>query len=157
MFGSKNIHLVELLCTLRAVFEHCAHCGISVNVGVFTLNIAISCSLECKILIDFHKAGVHFSYPCSVGSVKDISLGGLCVAAFNKHLFYSVLNLFYGGKLPCLIYVCLKIIANLFSHFTGFLIIVATDSSRRLIYSIGYLFNVERYCTSVPLLNFSQH
>ena len=157
MFGSEYIHLVELLCTLRTVLEHGTHCGIAVYVSVLTLYITISGSLECKILIDLHKACIHFSYSCSVCSVKNICLGCLCMTALNKYLFYSVLYFLYSRKLTWFTGVLLKIIANFLSHFSGFLIIVTADSSGCFIYSIGYLLNVERYCTSVPLLNFSQH
>jgi len=37
----KNIHLIKLLSALRSIFQHGAHGGISVNIGVFTLDVVI--------------------------------------------------------------------------------------------------------------------
>ena len=58
----EHKQLVELLCALRAVFEHSAHGGIAINIGVFSLDIVILCVLKGEAFVDFHQPGVHFTH-----------------------------------------------------------------------------------------------
>ena len=56
-----NVHLVKLLCALRAIFIHSSHCCVAVDIGVFTLDIAVLCRFEGKIFIYLHQLCVHLT------------------------------------------------------------------------------------------------
>ena len=58
----EHKQLVELLCALRAIFEHGAHGGIAIDIGVFPLDIIIFCILKGEALVDFHQTGIHFAH-----------------------------------------------------------------------------------------------
>ena len=66
----KYVHLIELLGTLRTVLEHGTHSGITVDIGILTLDIALLCGFECKILIDLHQLGIQL-YACSAARRAD--------------------------------------------------------------------------------------
>ena len=72
----QNVHLIELLCAAGAIFEHCTHSSIAVDIGVFTLNIAVLGGGEGQILIDLHNLSVHLTDSGSVCAVKDVRLCG---------------------------------------------------------------------------------
>ena len=41
MLWVEDIHFIELLCTLTAVFKHCTHCCVAVDICIFSLYIVI--------------------------------------------------------------------------------------------------------------------
>ena len=45
-----------------------------------------------------HEASVHFAYAGTFGTVQDVALRGIGVAAFGKRLFYSILDFFDFGN-----------------------------------------------------------
>ena len=55
MNGVEHIHFVELLCALTAVFQHCTHCGIAVDIRIFAFYIAVCRRCESEVFVDFHQ------------------------------------------------------------------------------------------------------
>ena len=51
----EHVHLVELLGTFAAVFQHSPHCGVAVDVGVFALDVAVRRRHEGQILVYLHQ------------------------------------------------------------------------------------------------------
>ena len=94
----KYVHLIELLCALRAVFEHGAHSSVTVDIRILTLDIALLGRLEGKIFIDLHEPCVHFPHSGPVGTIENICLGCLSVSLFNEDLFNDILHLFNSGS-----------------------------------------------------------
>ena len=96
----EDVHLVELLCTLAAVFQHGSHCGVAVDIGVFALDIAVGSGFERQILIYLHQGGVHLACPGAVCAVEDIRLCSLGMSLFDQHFLYHILYFFYGRVAP---------------------------------------------------------
>ena len=93
----EHVHLVELLGTFAAVFQHSPHCGVAVDVGVFALDVAVRRGHEGQILVYLHQGGVHLACPGAVCAVQYVSLGGLCVTLLDEHSFYHILYFLNGG------------------------------------------------------------
>ena len=93
----EHVHLVELLGTFAAVFQHGTHCGVAVDVGVFALDVAVRRGHEGQILVYLHQGGVHLARPGAVCAVQYVSLGGLCVTLLDEHPFYHILYFLNGG------------------------------------------------------------
>ena len=96
MFWVKNIHLIKLLSTLRAIFKHCTHSRIAVYISVFTFYIIILSGFKSKVFIYLHQLCVHFPYFSTFCSVQNEFLSGSCMTAFNKNFFNGVLYMFNG-------------------------------------------------------------
>ncbi len=89
----EHIHLVELFCTLASVFQHSAHSGIAVNVGILALDITVCGGRKRQILVYLHKCGIHLSASCTVSTVKNIRLCRLGVTALDQNALHHILNL----------------------------------------------------------------
>ena len=119
----KDIHLIEFLSAAGAVFKHGTHSGITIDIGVFTLNIAVLGRGESQILIDLHDLCVHLTHSGSVCAVKDVCLCCGCVTLFDEDFFNSILNLFYRRNL--ILFGAFDIIADSSRDFKGFVIVRA--------------------------------
>ena len=95
MLRVQDEHLVKLLGTLAAVFEHGAHGGIAVDVGVFPLDVAVAGIGIGDVLIDLHQPGIGLADPGAFRPVKDIRLGGAHMPIVDQHLLYAILDLFH--------------------------------------------------------------
>ncbi len=149
----KDIYLVELLGTLRAVFQHRAHGGVTVNIGVFALDV--SRRFESKILIYLHQLGVHLAGSGTLCPVENVRLGGLGVPALDKHFLHHVLNLLDRGVASYDGYG--KLLADLVSQLHSLTVVVASDYLRRLVYRRCYFLNIKRNLSSVPLFYHGNH
>ena len=52
--GIENKHIVKLLCALRAVFKHDAHGSVTVDIGIFTLDVRVARVGKRDLLIRLH-------------------------------------------------------------------------------------------------------
>ena len=95
-FRRNHVFVVEALRTLRAVFEHCAHRGIGVDVRVLALDIGVLGGLEGEILIDLHKLVVHLAQALMLCAVEDVRLRRLRVIGSDQPFLHDVLNLLDG-------------------------------------------------------------
>ena len=95
VLGLEHKHLVELLGPLAAVFQHGAHGGIPIDVGVLTLDVRIHRVGEGDVLVCLHQASVHLPHPAALAAVEDVCLGGLDVAVVHEHPFHDVLDMLY--------------------------------------------------------------
>ena len=129
--------MIELLSTLGAVLEHCAHCGVAVDVCVLALNVVVLGSLEGEVLVNLHKLGVHISYSCALCAVEDELLGCSGVAVLDKYLFYRILNVLNGGLSLARV---LESLENFLSELFGCFIICSADSLCSLIDSLRDFF-----------------
>ena len=98
VLGLEDEHLVELLGALAAVFEHGAHGGVAVDVGVLPLYVGIHRVGEGDVLIGLHQPGVHLPYPAALTAVENVGLGGLDVAVVHQHLLHDVLDVLHIGR-----------------------------------------------------------
>ena len=152
MLRIDNIHLVEFLSALRAVFEHSAHGSITVNVGILTLYIVIFSFLESKVLIYLHEFGVHVPYSCTFRSVKNVLLGCSCMSVFYENFFYSILNLFYSRHVVMTHFQ--KIQLNLLSQIHCHLPVTAAENLCRFKNGVGYFIDVKIYSPAVSFYDF---
>ena len=105
-----DICIIKTFCAFRTIFQHGAHCSVSVNVCIFTLNICFFTRLKGKILINFHKVLIHLTHLCMFSAIQNICFCCFCIAVCNQVLLNSVLNLFNGRNILC----CLKCAYNFF-------------------------------------------
>ena len=155
MLRSKNIHLIEFLCSHRSVFKHCTHCGVTVNVCIFTLNVVILSRFKGQILINLHKLCVHFTNSCTLCSVKNKFLCSSCVSAVNKNLFNGILNVFNGRSFISVL--LFKILAYFISQLLCRFIVCSANSLCGFKNSLCDFFKVKINRTSVTLNDFCNH
>ena len=151
----EHEHGIELLCAFRAVLEHCAHCGVAVDVCVFTLDVAVDRILECQVFVHLHKACVHFSALCTFSAIENIFFSCSCVAVFDESVLNCVLNFFnswdvFAKSLS-------EIIFNLECQFEGCSAVFSAESLCGSKNSISDLFAVVRDFTSVSFEYFCDH
>ena len=151
LFGREDVHFIELLGSLGAVFQHGTHSSVTVYIGIFTFHIAFYGRLKCKILINFHKSRIHLTDTCSVRAIEYIGLGGLSVSVLNQNFFYRILYLFNGGRIGI-------VKSGIFQHFTNFFrqilrggIIASAYCRCRFVNCVGYLVQSELIRSSVSL------
>ena len=95
ILGVDHVHLVEFFRAFGTVFQHGSHGGVSVDVGVFPLDVVVSGLLEGQILVDVHQPGVHVTDAGALRAIEDVFLGGSGVAVFNENLLHCILNLLH--------------------------------------------------------------
>ena len=95
MLRLQHEHLIELLGALTAVFQHGAHGGVAVDVGIFALDIAVDGVGIGDVLIDFHEAGIHFPGAVALVAVENIGFGGLDVAVVHQNPLHQVLDMLH--------------------------------------------------------------
>ncbi len=95
VLGVENVHLVELLRAFAAVFQHRAHSGVAVDVGVLALEVVVLGVLEGQIADGRHQPGVHFPDLGTLMTVEDVGLGRARVAALDEGLFHQILHLLH--------------------------------------------------------------
>ena len=88
----KNVHFIEFFSRNRTVFKHRSHCGIAVNISIFTLNITVFGRIESKFIKNTHKVCFHFSGTGTLISVKNVCFGSFGMSVFNKDFFNYILN-----------------------------------------------------------------
>ena len=94
LLRGQQIRLVVRLCARSADLQHAAHSGVAVDVGVVSLDIALS-SIHLGDLIDgLHQAGVRLTNTGAVCAVKDVLLCNLIVSQLHQLSLDDVLNLF---------------------------------------------------------------
>ena len=96
--GIEHVHIIELLCALAAEFQHAAHSGVAVDVGVLTLDIAVHSVLISDILENLHQARVHLAHTAAFRTVEDIGLGGAHKTLFDQYAFHGILHLLDRGN-----------------------------------------------------------
>ena len=94
LFRGEKILFVVVLCAFAAVFEHGAHGGVSVDVGVVALHIAGAGVRERELIIDLHESRFHFAGAGSGRAVEDVFFGDVFKALAHEGDFHGVLNIF---------------------------------------------------------------
>ena len=95
----QDVVVHEILGALGAVFEHGAHGGISVDVGVFPLQVGVLGVGEGQLLVDVHQVGLGLTDLGVLGPVEDVSLGYLGVTGMDQLLLHQVLHVLHRGQL----------------------------------------------------------
>ena len=99
MLRLEDVHLVKDLGAFGAIFQHRTHGGVTVDIGVVPLQVAVLRVAVGDLLVGFHQAGVHFTGPGPFGPVQDICFGGLRQTGVNQNRFDDVLDFFYGWSI----------------------------------------------------------
>ena len=97
--GGDDVFIVKALGTFRTVFQHGAHGGIRVDVGVFPLQVHVFRPDKGQGGIDLHQLVVHLPQLLMLGPVQDIGLGGFRVVGGDQFFLHHVLDLLHGGDL----------------------------------------------------------
>ena len=154
VLGPQHEHVVELLGPLGAVFEHRAHRGVAVDVGVLPLDVVLVRRLVGELLIGLHEAGVHIAHAGALRAVEDELLGGAGVAVVHERALHRVLDLLDRGALvPGL----LEGGGHLLRQRAGHLVIAAAQRLRRLEDRGRDLVEVEQDAPAVALYNRLYH
>ena len=95
----QDVVVHEILGALGAVFEHGAHGGVRVDVGVFTLQVGVLGVGEGQLFINVHQVRLGLADLGVLGAVEDVGLGHLGVAGMDQLLFHQVLHLLHRGQL----------------------------------------------------------
>ena len=95
--GRDHVFVVKTLGALGAVFEHGAHGGIRIDVGVFPLQVHVLRRHKGQCRIDLHQLVVHFPELLMFRPVQDVGLGGFGVVRGNELFLHHVLDLFHRG------------------------------------------------------------
>ena len=98
VLGLQHVHFVKLLGCLTAVFEHGAHGGIAVNIGVFPLQVTFAGILEREVTHGQHQAGLALTHAGTLIAVQNISLCGAGVAELDQSFFHQILHFFHIGQ-----------------------------------------------------------
>ena len=93
----QHIIVGKIFAALRAVFEHGAHGGVGINVGVFTLKIGILGIRVGQVLVNPHQVPLRLADLGVIVPVKNIGLGGPPVAGGNQLLLHNILNRLHIG------------------------------------------------------------
>ena len=155
MLRVQDEHLAELLGPLGAVFQHGAHGGIAVDVGVFPLDVVFQRGFEGQILIDLHQPGVHLPGAGALVAVEDVLFSGAGMAVFHQHLFHSVLDLLHGGDGDHVFIV--QQLHHLPGQALGHLIILSAGGLGRSEDGVGDLFDAEGGAAAVALDDLGDH
>ena len=99
LLGRENILFVIVFRALAAVFEHGAHRGVAVNIGVVALHIAVARVGERELVVYAHQSGVHFARLGTLRTVKNVFFRDIGIAVFHKDFFDHVLYVFDSGTL----------------------------------------------------------
>ena len=137
MLRIEDKQLIELLRPLGAVFEHRAHGGIAINIGVLTLDIVILCVFKGEPLVDFHQASIHLSHTGALRTVQNIDLCGAGMSIFDENLLHRILDLLHRRFLDALF---LQIIHDLIGQGYGLVVILSAHRLRSLKNCICNLF-----------------
>ena len=99
----NHIFVIEGLCTFGAVFQHGAHGGVCVDVGVLPLQVHVCAGPEGQMLVNLHQVGVHFPHLLMLGAIQDVGFGGFGKVKLNELLLNGILHLFHRGGNACFI------------------------------------------------------
>lgn len=80
----QHKHLIKSLGALRAIFEHGAHGGVAVDIGVFPLDVVFGSAFEGQVLIHLHQGGVHLPHTGALCAVEDIFFGSAGMSVFQS-------------------------------------------------------------------------
>ena len=125
----QHKHLIKSLGALRAIFEHGAHGGVAVDIGVFPLDVVFGSAFEGQVLIHLHQGGVHLPHTGALCAVEDIFFGSAGMSVFNQYLFHHVLNLLDSGQMRGRIFF-LQTLLDLQSKAVSSLVILASHRGR---------------------------
>ena len=80
-----------------AVLQHRTHCGITVNIGVFTLDIAVlTIGIRiCDLPDRFHDAGFGVTDSRTLITIQNVCLCGFRMSFFDQHFNDRILNILY--------------------------------------------------------------
>ena len=158
-----------MLGRFATVLEHGAHGGIAIDIRIFALKVGFLRRTESDVAERVHEARIDFADAGTLGTVQDVALGGIGIAALGESLFNGILNFFdvrlrlVGGlEMPhgvgsdlesstaqnVVTAQKIQLILgslNLFVQFAG--------SSESLDDSVGNLLDVERHFAAVALLH----
>ena len=154
MLGVEDEHVIKLLGALGTVFEHSAHGGVAVDVGVFTLNVVFQRGLESQVLVNFHQAGVHLAHAGALVAVEDVFFCRAGMAAFDQDLFHDVLHLLDCGAGERFGF---QLLFDLAGQLGGHLIIPAAGSLRGLENRVRDLVELEGDRAAVALDDLRYH
>ena len=93
----EHIVVYEVLRALGAVLEHSTHRCVSVDVGVLSLDVGILRVRISELIVDVHQIGLSLSDLCVLGTVEDVSLGGLFPVILDEHCLDDILHLLYSA------------------------------------------------------------
>ena len=151
----QHIALIKVLRALRTVFQHGAHGGVSVDVRIFTLNIAVRCVFICNVLKRFHQAVVHIAHACAFRTIEDICLCCADIAVFNQNFFNAVLDLFHCRRSYTFQF---QAVRNLLRKPQASIRVLFSDSRlKRLLYRTGNFIDIEMDGTAIALFYACNH
>ena len=96
----QDVVVDKILGALGTVLEHGAHGGISVDVGVFPLDVGVLGVGEGEFLVDLHQVAFRLADLGVLRPVEDVGLGGAGEALPDQFLLHQVLDLLHGGGPP---------------------------------------------------------
>ena len=137
----ENKHLIKLLRPFRTIFQHSAHSGISVYVGIFPFDVVFRCILECKVFKDLHQPHVHFPDSGPFRPVQDKFLGRSGMTIFNQDFFHGILYFFYRWRI--LLFYFRQIQFYLSGQIQGHFPVIAPQDLSSFIDGVCYFIDVE--------------
>ena len=157
VLGLQNKHQVELLCALGSVFQHGAHGGVAIDVGIFPLDVGIHGGLVGNVVVYLHQPGVHFANAAALGAIENIILGDQHKAVVNEHPLYHVLNLFHRGNAvggESLLHLRDHLVGELVEYRSRLRVVVGRKG---LIHRLINFVPVKRHNTAVALFDVLNH
>ena len=148
-FRTHDVDLEEMFRPFRTVLEHHPHRGVAVDIGVFTLDIAVIGILEGDVGISLHQPGVLLANLAPFFAVPAVLQSGNHMTRLFQNFLNPVLNLFdarfgkpFGQKA--------------LGHAIGqlgkvFVRLMLTIGVERLTHGIGNLLFVKRNLTTITL------
>ncbi len=152
----EHIHIVELLCALRTVFEHRAHRGIAVDIRVFALHVRFGSVFERDVLQDVHQPRLRFTGAAALRAVEDVGFGRFGIALGDEHLLHLILNILDRRRFIALLGVHLA--GDDFRQTLGFILALAALGGHKRAVDCGGNFGlVIRHQSSVALFDRLRH
>ena len=93
LFGRQDILRIIILRAFAAVFEHRAHRGVAVDVGVVALHVAVARVGKSEFVVNTHQRGVHLTRLGALCTVEDVLLGDIGVSVLHQDLFDHILDI----------------------------------------------------------------
>ena len=142
--GVQYAQLIELLGRLRAVFEHGAHGGVAVDVGVVALHVRLARLVERQLVHRLHQPRIGFADARTFGAVQYVLLGGAHQPVLDENGFHLVLHLFDGRNV-----VGRKLLHDLLRQRRGARRVVNVRGFQGLVDGAGDLRHIESDSASV--------
>ena len=157
LFGREDVFGIVVLRALAAVFEHRAHRGVAVDVGVVALHVAVAGVGERQLVVDAHERGVHLARLGALGTVKYVLFGNVGIAVFHQDLFDHVLDVFDGRAVAGALELVFKTLFDQAREPCALLIVLASGGRHCLADSGLDLGDVVRHPSAVALDDGIEH